>query len=86
MLDRDLRHYPVVSGTGEFLGVVSDADLVAVETRSSFYVRQAISRARTREELHRRRAELRPTVIALHDARVDAREHNVRSTRSCSMR
>jgi CBS domain-containing protein len=72
MLDRDLRHYPVVSVTGELLGVVGDSDLVAVETRSSFYLRQAIGRAQNVEELIAAAAELRPTVIALHDARVDS--------------
>ena len=72
MLDRGLRHYPVVSATGDLLGVVSDSDLVAVETRSSFYLRRAIGRAQTVEELVAAAAELRPTVIALHDARVDA--------------
>jgi CBS domain-containing protein len=72
MLDRGLRHYPVVSVTGDLLGVVSDSDLVAVETRSSFYLRQAIGRAQSVEELVAAAAELRPTVIALHDARVDS--------------
>ena len=72
MLDRGLRHYPVVSVTGELLGVVSDSDLVAVETRSSFYLRRAIGRAQNVEELVAAAAELRPTVIALHDARVDS--------------
>ena len=72
MLDRGLRHYPVVSVTGELLGVVSDSDLVAVETRSSFYLRRAIGRAQSVEELVAAAAELRPTVIALHDARVDS--------------
>jgi len=72
MLDRGLRHYPVVSATGELLGVVSDSDLVAVETRSSFYLRQAIGHAQSVEELVAAAAELRPTVIALHDARVDS--------------
>lgn len=72
MLDRGLRHCPIVSATGVVLGVVSDSDLVAVETRSSFYLRQAIARAQTVDELASAAADLRPTVIALHDARVDA--------------
>jgi len=63
MLDRGLRHFPVVSATGKVLGVVEELDLVAAQTRSSFYLRRRIARAQTVEELH-------PTVIALHDARV----------------
>jgi len=72
MLDRGMRHCPVVSATGTVLGVVSDADLVAIETGSSFYLRRAIGRAQTLEALVACAADLRPTVIALHDARVDA--------------
>jgi len=72
MLDRDLRHYPVVSAAGQLLGVVSDADLVAVETRSSFHLRQAISRSESLQDLVAAARELRPLVIALHEARLAA--------------
>lgn len=72
MLDRDLRHYPVVSAGGALLGVVSDADLVAVETRSSFHLRQAIGRAGSLEELVAAAAEVRPLVISMHEAEVAA--------------
>ncbi len=72
MLERGVRHLPVVAATGELLGVVSDSDLVAVERRSSFHLRRAIARATTVEELVAVAADLRPTVIALHDARVGA--------------
>jgi CBS domain-containing protein len=34
MLDRGLRHFPVISTQGTILGVVEDSDLVAVRTRS----------------------------------------------------
>jgi len=44
MLDRGFRHFPVVSATGQILGV-ADMDIVAAQTRSSFYLRQAIARA-----------------------------------------
>jgi CBS domain-containing protein len=70
MLDRGVRHFPVVSSTGRVLGVVEDGDLVAVETRSSFHLRRAIARATTRDELARAAEALRPTVLALWDARV----------------
>jgi CBS domain-containing protein len=71
MLDRGFRHLPVVSATGEVLGVLADIDLVAIETRSSFYLRQAIARADTVEALVTAMRELRPTLVALEDARVD---------------
>ncbi len=72
MLDRGIRHFPIVSATGEVLGVVEDLDLVAVQTRSSFFLRQRIARAQTVEELAGAARELRPTVIAMHEARVAA--------------
>jgi CBS domain-containing protein len=72
MLDRGLRHFPVISATGAILGVIEDVDLVAARTRSSFYLRQRISIARSVSELAVVAAELRPMVISLHDARVAA--------------
>jgi CBS domain-containing protein len=72
MLDRGFRHYPVVSATGTILGVIEEIDLVAAQTRSSFYLRRRIARAQTVEELIEAAHELRPTVIAMHDARVAA--------------
>jgi CBS domain-containing protein len=72
MLDRGFRHYPVVSATGQILGVVEDLDLVAVQTRSSFFLRGQIARAQTVDDLVVAARELRPTVIAMHDARVAA--------------
>jgi CBS domain-containing protein len=70
MLDRGFRHFPVVSGTGRVLGVVEDSDLVAVETRSSFYLRQAIARATSVSQLVQASQTLRPMVIAMQQARV----------------
>lgn len=72
MLDRGFRHFPVVSGTGQVLGVVEDRDVVAVETLSTFYLRQSIARATTLAELVQATRGLRPTVIAMHHARVAA--------------
>jgi CBS domain-containing protein len=72
MLDRGLRHYPVVAATGEILGVVDDIDLVAVETRSSFHLRQAIARAASTEDVVAAAKDLPQLVITLHDARVAA--------------
>lgn len=72
MFDRGLRHLPVVSATGEILGVVEDVDLVALRTRSSFYLRQRLATAHSDEELVTISRELRPMVISLHDAGVAA--------------
>ena len=54
------------------LGVVEDIDLIAVHTRSSFFLRRRISRAQSVDDLVAAAAELRPMVIALHDARIAA--------------
>ncbi|MDQ6605910.1 MAG: DUF294 nucleotidyltransferase-like domain-containing protein [Actinomycetota bacterium] len=70
MLDRGFRHFPVVAATGQVLGVVEDLDLVAVQTRSSFFLRQRVARAQSVEDLAAAARELRPTVIAMHDARL----------------
>jgi CBS domain-containing protein len=72
MLDRGLRHAAVLSARGTVLGVVDDVDLVAVRTRSSFYLRDRIASARSIPELVVVGRELRPMVTALHDARAEA--------------
>jgi CBS domain-containing protein len=72
MLDRGFRHFPVVSARGTVLGVVEDVDLVAVRTRSSFYLRERIALSRTVAELIVVARELRPMMISLHEANVDA--------------
>jgi CBS domain-containing protein len=71
MLDRGIRHLPVVSATGRVLGVVEDADLAAAEARTPFHLRAAIARAPTVEALTQAMGELRPTIVALHRARAD---------------
>ncbi|MGO9957791.1 MAG: putative nucleotidyltransferase substrate binding domain-containing protein [Solirubrobacteraceae bacterium] len=72
MLDRGFRHFPVVSGSGTILGVVDDGDLMAARTRSSFYLRHRIAAAADIAQLSTIARELRPMVVALHDARVAA--------------
>jgi CBS domain-containing protein len=72
MFDRGLRHFPVPSSTGQIVGVVEDVDLVALRTRSSFYLRQRIATARSDEELVTVSRELRPMVVSLFDAGVAA--------------
>ncbi len=72
MLDRGVRHFPVVTAGREVIGVVEAVDLLAVETLSSFHLRRAIARAGSVTELARAAQGLRPAVVALHDARVAA--------------
>jgi CBS domain-containing protein len=72
MFERGLRHFPVLSAEGRVVGVVEEVDLVAARTRSSFYLRQRIAHAAGPTELVTVARELRPMVIALHDARVAA--------------
>lgn len=72
MLDRGVRHVPVLASTGEVLGVLSDVDVVAASTRSSFGLRARIARAASVAEVVAAARELPPTVIALHDNRVAA--------------
>jgi CBS domain-containing protein len=70
MLDRGFRHFPVVSPTGKILGVLEETDIVAAQTRSSFFLRRRITRSRSVEELAQVAQELSPAVIAMHEARV----------------
>ena len=72
MFERGFRHFPVIAPTGRLIGVVDDVDLVALRTRSSFYLRQRIATARSDEELVTISRELRPMVISLYDAGVAA--------------
>jgi len=66
MLDHGIRHLPVISPRGEVLGVVSDLDLLASETRTPFVLRRAIADARNLDELRSAAQRLTATVIALH--------------------
>jgi len=70
MLDRGIRHFPVLAAGGEVIGVVEAVDLLAVETLSSFYLRRAIARAESVADLARAARGMRPAVVALHEARV----------------
>ncbi|HYB24504.1 MAG TPA: putative nucleotidyltransferase substrate binding domain-containing protein, partial [Solirubrobacteraceae bacterium] len=72
MLDRGLRHFPVVGASREVIGVVEAVDLLAVEALSSFHLRRAIARAASVAELADTARGLHPAVIALHEAGVAA--------------
>ena len=70
MIDRGIRHVPVVSARGEVLGVVTDVDLLASETRTPIMLRRTIARASDLDGLVVAAAQLRPALIALHDGQV----------------
>jgi CBS domain-containing protein len=74
MLDRGIRHLPVLSGAGAVLGVVEDADLLAAEARTSFHLRAAIARAADRAALAAVARELAAATAALQQARLGARQ------------
>ncbi|HUA11923.1 MAG TPA: putative nucleotidyltransferase substrate binding domain-containing protein [Solirubrobacteraceae bacterium] len=67
MLDRGVRHFPVLSPAGEVLGVIEAADIQAAEMVSSFNLRTEIGRADTFAALRQASQGLRPAVVALHD-------------------
>ena len=70
MVTRGIRHVPVVSPRGEVLGVVTDVDLLAADTRTPLMLRGRIARAADLEALVEAARELRPAVLALHEAQV----------------
>jgi CBS domain-containing protein len=72
MVDRGVRHLPVVSERIEVIGVVTDVDLLAAEARTPLIVRRAIDDARDVDELRRAAARLLPTVAALHEGHLAA--------------
>lgn len=53
MLESGVRHMPVLTGRGEVVGVVEDADLLAASARQSFLLRRAIGSAADARALQR---------------------------------
>lgn len=70
MINRGIRHVPVLRPGGEVLGIVTDVDLLASDTRTPFRLRRRIARVGGVDALVDAAKELRPTVLALHDAHV----------------
>jgi CBS domain-containing protein len=70
MLDRGVRHVPVISPRGEVVGMLDDAGLLASEARTPFALRRAIDAAADAAELRRAAGRLNPTIVSLHDADV----------------
>jgi CBS domain-containing protein len=74
LLERGLRHAPVVSESGQLIGVIEDTDLFAAQSRSWFGVRRSISHAATVEELAVVARRVPDVVSDLHAARLRALE------------
>jgi CBS domain-containing protein len=74
MLERGIRHAPVVTERGQLIGVVEDADLFAVQPRSWFGARRTIARARDIDALGGVAARLPEIVSDLHRSNLRAVE------------
>jgi CBS domain-containing protein len=74
MLERGIRHAPVVSERGRLIGVVEDADLFAGQPRSWFGVRRSIERARNLDELGAVSERLPGLMLDLHRSNVASGE------------
>jgi CBS domain-containing protein len=74
MLERGIRHAPVVSERGQLVGVVEDADLFAVQPRSWFGARRAIARAQEIDTLVGVAGRLPGIMVDLHAASLRALE------------
>jgi CBS domain-containing protein len=74
LLERGIRHAPVVTESGQLVGVIEDADLFAAQSRSWFGARRSISRASSPEDLAAVARGLPSVVADLHGARLRAPE------------
>jgi len=70
MLDRGVRHAPVVDASGRVLGVLDDVDLLAAEGRTPFHLRRTIAEAPSAQALQEAGRELPGMLVALFDAGV----------------
>ena len=68
MLEHGIRHLPVLTPRAEVLGIISDLDLLAAETRTPFALRRAVAAAEDTARLRDAARRLDPAVIALHEA------------------
>jgi CBS domain-containing protein len=74
MLERGIRHAPVVTEAGRLIGVVEDADLFAVQPRSWFGARRAIARAQDVASLADVARRLPSILLELHTSNLRALE------------
>ncbi|HEX4672552.1 MAG TPA: putative nucleotidyltransferase substrate binding domain-containing protein [Solirubrobacteraceae bacterium] len=74
LLERGIRHAPVVNERGQLVGVIEDLDLFAVQPRSWFGARRQIARAQNIESLVTVAGRLPEIVSDLHAANLRAVE------------
>jgi CBS domain-containing protein len=74
MLERGIRHAPVVTERGRLVGVLDDADVFAAQPRSWFGTRRMIARARRLEKLAEIAERLPQLMLELQRAEVPALE------------
>ncbi len=74
MLERGIRHTPVVSERGRLVGMLEDADLYAAQPRSWVRTRRNIERARNLDALSEAAAQLPALMLELHHSSVRALE------------
>ena len=72
MIERGIRHVPVIAGGGELLGVATDIDLLANETHTPLMLRRAIADADDVAALRPTVDQLKETLIAMHAAGLPA--------------
>jgi CBS domain-containing protein len=80
MLERGIRHAPVVNERGDLIGVVEDDDLYAVQPRSWFGARRSIAHAKNIDELALATERIPEILASLRAA--DLRAHEVVRTLS----
>jgi CBS domain-containing protein len=74
MLERGIRHAPVVSDRGRLVGLLEDTDLYAAQPRSWVRARRNIERARSLDALGGAAAQLPGLMLDLHHSSVPALE------------
>ena len=74
LLERGIRHAPILSETGQLIGVIEDADLFPAQSQSWFGARRSISRASSPDDLAAVAKRLPEVVAELHAARLRAPE------------
>jgi CBS domain-containing protein len=74
MLERGIRHVPVVSERGRLIGLLEDSDLYAAQPRSWVRARRNIERARNLDALSEAAAQMPALMLELHHSSVPALE------------
>lgn len=70
MLRRGVRHVPVVSPSGDPIGVLSDIDLLTAHTETPFALTRAVDDASDLEQVRDAASRLPNALVSMHDARL----------------